>query len=109
LRRGNSSCSVINGSSSSSDSSPLALALMAAEIKNTHGEEISIGDQTRQDYILLHNEKNLQVEGILNICDDYSGASVMPISSEQFENLESGDIIFVDTPALVTKPNNIQI
>ena len=76
---------------------------MAAEIKTTHGEEISIEDQTRQDYILIQNDKTQQVEGILDICDDYSDASAMPISNEQFENLDSGDIIFVDNPALVTK------
>ena len=82
---------------------------MAAEIKNTHGEKISIEDQTRQDYVLLQTDETLNVEGILNICDDYSDASVMPITSEQSENLDSGDIIFVDNPALVTKPNKIQI
>ena len=82
---------------------------MAAEIKNTHGEKISIEDQTRQDYVLLQTDETLNVEGILNICDDYYDASLMPISSEQFANLESGDIIFVDNPALVTKPNKIQI
>ena len=82
---------------------------MAAEIKNTHREKISLEDQTRQDYVLLQTDKTVKLEGILNICDDYSDASVMPISSEQFEKLDSGDIIFVDNPSLVSKQNNIQI
>jgi hypothetical protein len=79
---------------------------MAAEIKKTHGEKIFIEDQTRTDFILIKTDENVMAEGALNICQDYSAATLMHISSAQFEKLETGDIIFVDNPGLVTNKIN---
>ena len=105
MKSGDRSCNVINLPPNASY--PLYLALMAAEIKKTHGEEISIEDQTRTDLILIQtDDATIKVEGVLNICQDYSAATLMHISSEQFEKLETGDIIFVDNPALVTNKIN---
>eukprot|EP00091_Calanus_sinicus_P023840 TRINITY_DN8274_c0_g1_i1.p1 TRINITY_DN8274_c0_g1~~TRINITY_DN8274_c0_g1_i1.p1 ORF type:complete len:610 (-),score=95.70 TRINITY_DN8274_c0_g1_i1:144-1973(-) len=102
LRRGNGPCSVTSGLS---NTSPLSLAMQAAEIKKTHGEKITIEDQIRQDFILLQTDKIPNVEGVLDICDAYYEASSLPISSAQFKKLDSGDIIFVDNPLLVGQPS----
>ena len=104
LKSGNSPCNVTNLPPNASNQ--LVLALIAAEIKKTHGKKISIEDQTRTYLVLIQTDETLKLEGALHICQHYSAATLMPISSKQFKKLETGDIIFVDNPALVTNKIN---
>ena len=93
LKNGDDPCTVLDGIPSAS--SPVDVAIAADEIKKAFGKEISLEDQTRQDYVLVKTAENPKVEGILDICQNYSAATVMPISSDQYEDLEAGNIIFV--------------
>ena len=97
LKRGDGPCSVMK-IAEDPDFTPLQIALDAAEIKTTHGEQISLEDQTRGDVVFVTSEQIPNISGDLNVCQNYSAGTMLPISSEQFNSLESGNIIFVEDP-----------
>ena len=100
MKIGNSRCLVLIGIPYSS--SVASLALRVVELKEEIGEEVSLEDQTRYNVIVGRTDETPKVEGILNICQHYSLAiAPILISTGQFENLESGNIIVVNNTLLV--------
>ena len=93
LKNGNDPCAVFSGVPSVS--SPSQVALDADKLKKKLGKEIQIKDQIREDYVLVKSSETPEITGILDICENYYAADLALISPTDYENLESGNIIFV--------------
>ena len=93
LKNGNDPCAVFSGVPSVS--SPLQVALDADKLKKKLGNEVQIKDQIREDYVLIKSSETPDITGTLNICENYYAADLMLISPNDYENLESGNIIFI--------------
>ena len=93
LKNGNDPCAVFSGVPSVT--SPLQVALDADKLKKKLGNEVQIKDQIREDYVLIKSSETPEITETLNICEKYYAADLMLISPTDYENLESGNIIFI--------------
>ena len=75
---------------------PLRVALDAADLKETYGDRVLLKDQSRKDFLMVSSSEMPNLYGQLDDCQNPASATVVPISSEQFKSLDSGDVIFIE-------------